>query len=271
MAEAEINGVRLYYEEQGEGTPILCIHGSGSSALMWEHAAGQLAKYGRVITYDRRGNTRSQRPDPYDSTTVAEHAADAAALLDELDAGPAIAIGRSYGGEVATALALRAPEKLCALVLLEGASVELDPAGAAWMTTLRVRAGELAARGEVDAIGETLIDAVLGEDAWLEFPDEVQEMWTANSQAILAELQPDETKPGVKELATISCPALLVAASDSPPEFRAATDKLASAMPGARTVLVRGGHMVDPAAPKVMAFVKEMARRSGDPAKAARA
>ncbi|HEY8474656.1 MAG TPA: alpha/beta fold hydrolase [Natronosporangium sp.] len=82
-----VNGVRLYCEERGSGAPILCVPGAGSSTQLWEGAIEQLARLGRVIAYDRRGCSRSERPDGYSRTSVAEHAADAAALLD---AGPAV-------------------------------------------------------------------------------------------------------------------------------------------------------------------------------------
>ena len=81
MPELQVNGVQLYYEEHGQGPPILCVHGTGGSTLMWAAAVPELARLGRVIVYDRRGCTRSQRPDPYDKTSVGEHADDAAALL----------------------------------------------------------------------------------------------------------------------------------------------------------------------------------------------
>ena len=90
-----------HYEEHGSGAPILCIHGTGSSALVLERRDRALARLGRVIAYDRRGCRRSERPEPYERTSVAEHADDAAALLDALDAAPAVVIGRSYGGTVA--------------------------------------------------------------------------------------------------------------------------------------------------------------------------
>jgi esterase len=82
MPEQVVNGVRLHYEERGEGAPILCIHGAGSSALVWADAAEKLAGIGRVIAYDRRGCARSERPEPYERTSVAEQADDAVALLD---------------------------------------------------------------------------------------------------------------------------------------------------------------------------------------------
>jgi pimeloyl-ACP methyl ester carboxylesterase len=52
MPMQSVNGVRLHYEEHGSGAPILCIHGAGSSAIAWADAARELARLGRVITYD---------------------------------------------------------------------------------------------------------------------------------------------------------------------------------------------------------------------------
>jgi esterase len=129
---AGVNGSRLYYEDRGRWAAILCVHGAASSARVWEPAAVQLARLGRVISYDRRGYSRSRRPEPLFRTTVAEHADDAAALLDALGATPALVIGRSYGGQVAIELALRHSRHVRALVLLEGVPESLDPEGAAW-------------------------------------------------------------------------------------------------------------------------------------------
>ena len=47
MAEVDVNGIRLYYEEHGAGAPIVCIHGGGSFALVWAEAVGELARLGR--------------------------------------------------------------------------------------------------------------------------------------------------------------------------------------------------------------------------------
>ena len=89
-------------------------------------------RYGRVIVYDRRGCTRSERPTPYDATTVGEQADDAAALLRALQAAPAVIIGRSYGGAIAVDLAQRYPELVRALVLLEPAILGLSAETRAW-------------------------------------------------------------------------------------------------------------------------------------------
>lgn len=259
MPDAYVNGIRLYYEEHGDGAAIVCVHGGGSSALMWAGALEELARLGRVIAYDRRGCTRSERPEPYEHTTVAEQADDAAALLDALAASPAIVIGRSYGGAVAVDLALRYPDCVRALVLLEGDALGLSTAGLEWTKGIRDRLRAVAAQEGVDAVYETLIGDVVGEGAWDTMPDEVRRILTQNGPALLAELHyAEEAMPDASAFARIDQPTLLVAASESPPEQREMTNAMADAMPNARTALVAGGHLIDPAAPEVLAFVEEV-------------
>jgi esterase len=94
MSEIRVNGVSLYYEERGAGVPIVCIHGTGSSAAFWTDSADELARHGRAIVYDRRGCFRSERPQPY-ATSVRQQTDDAAALLAALRAAPAIVNGRA--------------------------------------------------------------------------------------------------------------------------------------------------------------------------------
>ena len=137
MPEQAVNGVRLHYEEHGAGAPIALVHGCGGSALGFADAVEKLAGLGRVIAYDRRGSARSERPEPYERTSVAEHADDAAASAGRARGDPAIVIGRSYGGTVASDLALRYPDRVRALVLLEpDAPRELAPAAAEWVDAL---------------------------------------------------------------------------------------------------------------------------------------
>jgi len=255
-----INGVDLYVEERGTGAPIVCIHGAGSTTLAWSSAIDDLSRLGRVIAYDRRGCARSERPAHYDRTSIAEHADDAAALIDALDGAPAVVIGRSYGATVATDLALRYPERVRALVLLEGdASREQAPAVAEWIDRLTDRLLAVATQDGVDAVAKALVTEVAGESAWQAFPDEIRGLLQSNGPAILAELQGEWwLDADGAALATIRQPTLLVAAEDSPAEFREPIEALAALLPNARTALVGGGHLIDPAAPPVLAFIEEV-------------
>jgi esterase len=256
VSDVRVNGVRLYYEEHGEGDAILCVHGASSSAMVWSAAAEVLSRLGRVILYDRRGATRSERPDTWDASVPAQ-AEDAAALLEELDAGPAVVIGRSYGGEIATALALAHPDRVRALVLLDGAPPTLDEEAQAWTEELRAAAEEAASR-DLASVAGVLFDRVAGEGALASFPEPLREMFVHNAPVILAEVRPPYFAPTEEELSRIDVPALLVLPEEPLPGMTRATERMAAALPDARLVVVPGGHLVDPTQPVVLEFVEEV-------------
>jgi pimeloyl-ACP methyl ester carboxylesterase len=254
MSEVHVNGIRFYYEQRGEGAPILCIHGTSSSALVWGDAAEELALRGRCIVYDRRGSYRSERPEPYETTDVSDHADDAAALLDALSATPAVLIGRSYGGEIAIDLARRYPTKVTALALLEPAMLRLDPAGRSWEQPLIDKVLEAGAR-DASSVAEVFLREVVGDEGWESFPVGLKEMFIGNGPAILAELRGRALDLTAQELAVIEQPTLIVSAKDSPEAFRRVDGVLAEALPNCETVVVEGGHFISPAHPAVLDFV----------------
>jgi pimeloyl-ACP methyl ester carboxylesterase len=81
MGFIRARGSSFFYEEKGDGVPILLIHPAGATASTWGSVAQDLAGVGRVVAYDRRGYTRSGG-EPVRS--IPEHTADAAALLETL-------------------------------------------------------------------------------------------------------------------------------------------------------------------------------------------
>jgi esterase len=256
MSVVHVNGVELYYEERGTGEPIVCIHGTSSSAAVWGDAVDELAKHGRTISYDRRGCFRSERPEPY-VTDVHQHADDAAALIDALDAAPAIVIGRSYGGETAIDLALRYPHRVRALALLEAALLSLSEEATRWASRLAEKVFA-AAEEDMTTVAETFLRAVAGDEAWEAFPEPAKRMFTGNGPAILAELRGGFPAIDTNLLGTIVQPTLLVAGKDSPPTFAEVTKRMAEAMPSARLDWVEGGHLINPAHPTVLRFFDDV-------------
>jgi esterase len=261
MPYVQANGVRLYHEEHGEGDAIVCIHGTSSSAMVWRDVAVErLSQLGRVILYDRRGCTRSERPEPYE-TNVAEQVEDAAALIEALDAAPAIVIGRSYGGGVALGVALRHPGLVRALVLLEPADALIDGVAQPWDAETS-RAVEEAAAIDPGRAAEAMLRSVLGDEQWEAWPDDFKAMVAANSPAVIAEIRGAPLVVASADLARLRIPTLLLAGEGSLPAFRAINDRLAASIPGARTELVGGGHLIDPGDPSVLGFVGEVMRRT---------
>lgn len=111
----------LYATEQGEGFPLLIIHGLFGSADNWRTLSKKLAEQYRVIAVDLRNHGRSPHVDgmSYDAM-----AADVLALLDKLGLEKAHILGHSMGGKVAMQLALNQPERLEKLIVADIAPVE---------------------------------------------------------------------------------------------------------------------------------------------------
>jgi pimeloyl-ACP methyl ester carboxylesterase len=256
-----VNAVELHVEVRGEGVPILGLHGTPSSAVMWESAAERLARHGRCITYDRRGFLRSRIVGTLDSVDLADHVDDALALLDALDARPAIVIGRSTGGLIALELALRAPRAVLALVLLEPAVFTIDHPVRAWAEELRRLVLEAEAR-DPETVAQAVILDALGDGVWGSFPPELREMFAETNEGTRAELHGEgmdlSARPRIfetAELAELAMPVLVVAAADSPEPLRRSAARLAELLPGAGTAYVPGGHLIDPAGSAVLDFV----------------
>jgi pimeloyl-ACP methyl ester carboxylesterase len=88
MPTAKVNGIQLFYELSGTGEiPLILVHGSWASHHIWDLVVPRLAESFRVLAYDRRGHSESQRPTGQGS--VREDVADLAALIEHLGLAPA--------------------------------------------------------------------------------------------------------------------------------------------------------------------------------------
>ena len=106
----------LYYEEAGEGEPLLMVMGLATDHFGWMLQVPEFSKEYRVITFDNRDVGQSRRADgPYE---VADMARDALALADHLELDTFHLLGMSLGGAIAQEMALAAPERLRTLTLV---------------------------------------------------------------------------------------------------------------------------------------------------------
>jgi pimeloyl-ACP methyl ester carboxylesterase len=118
MSKITINGARLYYEETGSGPEtIVFSHGLLMNGDMFRDQVNALSKRYRCIVYDHRGQARSEiTRNGYDMDTLTD---DAAMLIRELGAAPCHFAGLSMGGFVGMRLAIRHPQLLRSLILMD--------------------------------------------------------------------------------------------------------------------------------------------------------
>lgn len=125
-----VPGATLHYEVRGSG-PVLAVIGSPMTASEFALVADALAADHTVVTYDPRGLGASPIDDPAQDSTPELRAADVAAILDDLGAGPADVFGSSGGAVTGLALATKYPGWVRTLVAHEPPLLELLPASEA--------------------------------------------------------------------------------------------------------------------------------------------
>jgi len=119
LSKAHVNGVDLHYLDRGRGQPVVFVHGSLVDHREWGPVAEELSGAYRTITYSRRYNFPNDNPLTATDHSARVEAADLAALNRHLHLGRMHVVGVSYGAYTALALALRHPEIVRTLTLVE--------------------------------------------------------------------------------------------------------------------------------------------------------
>ncbi len=245
MGAVTSNGCDLYYEEIGEGVPILLIHPAGSTASTWGPLTDELAQVGRVIAYDRRGYARSGG-EPVRSMST--HTADAAAILEGLRAPPAVVVGTSAGAAIAVDLAVRRPDLVQGVVAHEFPWRFTRHLPSATQVATLARIGWLTLWGRESDASETLLRSVYayrdGGTAWDAFPEEWRRAGRDNARAALADLRNSiGVYPSRADLATVKVPVMCTYGARSPDSMFRLVRLLATAIPTASTHRIEGaGH-----------------------------
>ena len=115
---AELGDVKTWYEEYGEGEPLVLMHGGSADSRFFEKNIGPLAERFHVFTPDRRGHGHT--PDVEGPLTYELMAEDMIAFLEQVVGGSADLVGHSDGAVVAMVVAMRRPELVRRLVMISG-------------------------------------------------------------------------------------------------------------------------------------------------------
>jgi pimeloyl-ACP methyl ester carboxylesterase len=219
-AVIDANGTKLYCEIVGEGPPALFIAGSTGDAGNFTRTAELLASEFTVVTYDRRGNSRSPRPAGWTTTSVSEQADDAAGLIHALGLDPVCLFAASAGALIGLELAIRNPSLFRGAVLQEPSLFSLLPNAAEILAPRRRLIAETMQAKGPRATVEALLQHLNGATVLSAIPPDVLERMMGNGDTMFnIETAFASWRPSDRQLASISVPVVLMIAQDTQPGF----------------------------------------------------
>ena len=272
MSTATVNGVRIFYETTGSsGDPLVMVHGGWVSHHSWDLVAPHLGESFRVVTYDRRGHSQSERQDG--PVSVHDHVADLAALIEEMGLAPAWVGSLSSGASVALRMATERSHLVRRVIAHEPAIFGLladDPAYAPMVAEGQKRMSaifERVASGDHAGAAEEFVENIgVGPGGWAQLPPSIQQTFIENALAALKEgSDPDTFVIEPERLAAFTKPVLLTMGDRSPPMFGPTVKKLAAMLPNAEVVVIPGaGHRPQATHPEEYAeAILEFTRKHG--------
>jgi pimeloyl-ACP methyl ester carboxylesterase len=274
MPTVHANGVSLDYQVSGSGEAVVLVHGGFSDYRIWQVHREALGQSYRAIAYSGRYHWPNAPAPDGAGHDMAEHVDDLLALVTTLGAGPAHLVGNSSGGLLCLYGAIRAPELVRSLVLLEPFALPLlvsMPPGPLELFKLAIRHPRTAVvvahfsarglgpaqaafeRGDLEGGLRIFARAVLGsygvdrmtEPRWEQARDNLDVFAAQLTRGSFPAMGPDDVR-------RIDAPTLLVAGEHSPPVIRLFTDRIYDLLPHAERVEIPGAshdaHVDNPSA-----------------------
>jgi len=208
MPTIDVNGISLFYTDQGKGELVLLIHGLGSSREDWELQLPVLTPSYRVVAVDLRGHGQSSKPaGPY---SLEMFAGDVAALIEALDIGPCHVVGLSLGAMTTLELAATRPDLVRSAVVVNAGPDfiprTLKERAMVWQRLTLVRTLGLR------KLGQLVADRTLPDEDQAELRERVAEVIADNDKAAyLASMRAIVGWSVVDRLDQITSPMLVVA------------------------------------------------------------
>ena len=263
LVTARVNGIELHYIDRGQGEPIVFVHGGLADYREWNPVAAQLGNEYRTITYSRRYNFPNDNPLSAPDHSAIVEAADLAALNRRLRLGAMHVVGVSYGAYTALELALREPQMVRTLTLVEPPLIrwlpEL-PGGAALFDEFYVGAwqasGRAFERGDPMGALRISLDFFVGPGGIDRIPDEFRRALLANMREWQALTTSRDAFPPIsrEQIHNLQLPVLMLSGGKTYPMLHLIDDELERQLQnGRRQTIVDGTHDVCSEQPSVCA------------------
>jgi pimeloyl-ACP methyl ester carboxylesterase len=178
-----VDGVELHVEPPaGDGELLVLVHGGWVDHTTWARLVPPLAESFAVVTYDRRGHSRSERgPEP---SPRRQDEDDLAGIVEALGRGPAHLVGSSYGAAICLGLAGRRPDLVRSVVAHEPPLVALSPEPE--IEALFAEVQDQIAAGDVEGGTRRFFeDVILGPGGWELIPEPLRRVAMANAQTFV--------------------------------------------------------------------------------------
>jgi pimeloyl-ACP methyl ester carboxylesterase len=262
----KINNVNVFWKLTGDaGEPLILVHGSWGDHHNWDLVTPKLAKTFRVLTYDRRGHSQSERP--IGQGYVEEDITDLIELINHFNLSPAHIVGSSYGASIVLKTAAKRPDLFRSLIIHEPPLFGLlkdDPDANEALQIVNVRMIEvldLIAAGNIEKAAEEFTEKiVMGTGSWEKLPNEVKNTFIYNALTWDDEMHdPQSLQIDITTLSAFKKPALLSTGSESPFLFPLVIEKLITALPHVKRITIEGaGHIPQSSHPeKYIELVKQ--------------
>ncbi|MEA2478670.1 MAG: hypothetical protein QOJ07_592, partial [Thermoleophilaceae bacterium] len=237
-------GVELAVDERGSGDAVVLIHDTAGSRTLWRETVSELGWDVRTIAYDRRGYGDSEAPVPYEGTTVAEQADDLAALIEALDAAPALLVGSGLGALVALDVMLHRRELTRGAVLIKPPLLWLSPHGPEVVGELRDAIEAGARDGGPGGAVDAWLTAVAGPGALASYGPERVESARASTRAFAADLSAGPSWGATRrELRSLARPVTIVTSRGGGAIWHEVAVQLGELLPHGRLVELEAGHL----------------------------
>jgi len=239
------NGVELHYDQAGQGSTVVLVHGGMCDSAEWRPVLARLSESHRAIAYSRR-NAHPNEIQANLPWGIREHAADLAALLVELGAAPADLVGESYGAFVVLECAMRNPELVRRLVIDEPPipsllTSRMDAALRRELEDLLAEAQKLLETRDFEAAVRLVVDYVEGSPGtFAKLPSADRVMLLRNADAFRLELEAGLPTVSPEALRRLLLPTLLLTSTIGPRALSRITAVVAECIPGSRLVSLPG-------------------------------
>ena len=249
MPAVNLRSIDVYYEVRGAGPRLLVFNGSGTSVSSSAPMIDRLAQHFTVLVHDQRCLGRTTVT--HDVPTMADYAADGAALLDHVGWATTRVFGISFGGMVAQEVVARRPDLVHRLVLCGTSGAFGKPDGDWQQSFVASRMAPLLAGTTMAELAATLVPSMAGPKA---LPEGLR-----LAQHCMAQVSPATYRRALEalvgfnrqeSLGLIAAPTLLIAGEHDPNAPPKVTQRMAERIPDSRYVEFSGiGHLMNLEAP----------------------